>query len=88
MQCQLCLAYIEDIKKTNEQIKALKKWIKYNTDVDIEMDGLVEEMDGLFPDEPALTSKEMKEWEQHISSIEERSKRLNYGRKERMAESL
>jgi hypothetical protein len=87
--------YLEIERKTKElerQIEALKKWIKYNTDVEIEMDGLVEEMEGLFPDteqEPTMTSKEL---EYYISKIEMYSDVFNYGRidveEKKMAESL
>jgi hypothetical protein len=83
---------LEEINRLRDQIKALKKWIKYNTDVEIEMDGLVEEMDGLFPDaeqEPTMTSKEL---EYHIKKIEMYSDVFSYGRvnveEKKMAESL
>ena len=91
------LAEINNLKEENgklkQQINALKKWIKYNVDVDIEMDGLVEEMNGLFPDDKdeneikAMTDLEM---ERYVKRIEMYSDVFNYGRPEekKMAESL
>lgn len=80
------------IKELEDQISALKRWIKYNTDVEIEMDGLVEEMDGLFPQsEVTLTKKEIEQLEYHSKLLEQHSNMFNYGREtrgEKMAESL
>lgn len=88
------LEEINNLKDKNEtlekEVNALKKWIRHNTGIEIEMDGLVEEMDGLFPeDEDKIMTPEESEY--HIKKIEAYSDVFNYGRarvEEKMAESL
>lgn len=72
----------EKIRTLEDQIKALKKWIKYNTDVDIEMEGLIDqvkEMDDFYSEkeEQTMTPSEL---EQYVRKIEMYSDVFNYGR--------
>jgi methionyl-tRNA formyltransferase len=85
--------YLEIERKTKElekQINALKKWIKYWSDVDIDMDNLMEwEKEHKEEEQQTMTPEEI---QSYIKRIEMYSDVFNYGRVEsegkKMAESL
>jgi uncharacterized protein YydD (DUF2326 family) len=86
--------YLEIERKTKElekQINALKKWIKYWSDVDIDMDNLME-WEKEYKEEEEQQTMTAEESEYYIKKIEMYSDVFNYGRVEsegkKMAESL
>jgi uncharacterized protein YydD (DUF2326 family) len=86
--------YLEIERKTKElekQINALKKWIKYWSDVDIDMDNLME-WEKEYKEEEEQQTMTAEESEYYIKKIEMYSDVFSYGRVEsegkKMAESL
>lgn len=81
-QCQLCLAYIAEIRRMNEQIKALKEQI----------DNITLEEEEEEEEETEETIMTLNEMEMYVQKLERYADVFNYSGKvverEKMAESL
>ena len=78
---------MSEINRLKDQIEALKHWIKYWSDVDIDMDNLMEWEKEQKEESEAMTDLEI---ERYVKRIEMYSGVFNYGRPEekKMAEGL